>query len=144
MIRVAGISELYKVTDEILSLYREGYHILLLQGDLGSGKTTLVQHLCAGLGVKDPASSPTFSLVNEYTAGDGRTICHMDLYRLNKSEDLIQIGFDEYITSGALCLIEWPEIAMDQITPPFVRVEISVEKDNLRIFRISRHDEVDT
>gem|GEM_PF-131045 len=82
--------------------------VILLYGAMGSGKTTLVRHLMKSIGAEE-ASSPTFSIVNEYDSPLG-TIYHFDLYRLEKEEELEDIGFEEYLESGNICLIEWPEL----------------------------------
>jgi tRNA threonylcarbamoyladenosine biosynthesis protein TsaE len=76
---------------------------------MGAGKTTFIKALAKKLGVTDMASSPTFSLVNEYQTEDGKTLYHFDLYRLNTEEEAYDMGIDEYFYSGNLCLIEWPE-----------------------------------
>lgn len=80
-----------------------------LHASMGVGKTTLVKAIAKQLGVKDMASSPTFSLVNEYETEDGSILYHFDLYRLNTEEEAYDMGIDEYFYSGNLCLIEWPE-----------------------------------
>jgi tRNA threonylcarbamoyladenosine biosynthesis protein TsaE len=82
-------------------------------------------------------------LVNEYFSPALGTIYHMDLYRLEKTEDLVQIGLEEYLDSGHLCLIEWPGIAEPYIVMAHVRVNIIVEANNIRIFNITTHDAVD-
>jgi tRNA threonylcarbamoyladenosine biosynthesis protein TsaE len=84
--------------------------ILLLEGELGAGKTTLVQALVAALGAKQQVTSPTYTIVNEYMGAEG-LIYHFDLYRLNSAEELEAIGFAEYLDSGHYCLIEWPALA---------------------------------
>ena len=95
------------------------------------------------LGVMDPVSSPTFSLVQEYYSPSRGTIYHMDLYRLEKEEDLQQIGFSEYLDSGNICLIEWPGLGNAYYIMPHVEVDISVESGNIRNFKITTHDAVD-
>jgi tRNA threonylcarbamoyladenosine biosynthesis protein TsaE len=142
-ILVEQIDDLSNVTTALKSLLEKEYKIILLQGDLGAGKTTLVQVLCKELGITEPVSSPTFSLVNEYLSPSMGAIYHMDLYRLEKTEDLVQIGLAEYLDSGQLCLIEWPAIAESYFDMPYIRVNIKVEPNNIRIFNITTHDAVD-
>lgn len=142
-ITVRSIAGLEDVVDILTKQIGEGYKVILLSGGLGSGKTTLTKSLCHRLGVHEPISSPTFSLVNEYQSSLAGIIYHMDLYRLEKPEDLVQIGFEEYLDSGQLCLIEWPELAETYFYMPYVRVDIRVEPDNIRIFNITTHDAVD-
>lgn len=137
------IDDLAKVITALKTLLADGYNVLLLRGDLGAGKTTLVQHLCRDLGVTEPVSSPTFSLVNEYTSPEYGPIYHMDLYRLDKTIDLVQIGFEEYLESGNICLIEWPDLARDAFTMQHVTIDIRVTPDHSRIFNITTHDTVD-
>ena len=140
---VANPDNLIKVAHTLVELMAKGYHVFLLRGDLGAGKTTLVQHLCKELGVTESVSSPTFSLVNEYTSPGYGPVYHMDLYRLDKSIDLVQIGFEEYLDSGNICLIEWPDLARDHFTMKHVSIDIRVTPEHTRIFNITTHDAVD-
>lgn len=142
-IRVGSVEELKEVTALLIRYLDEGYKVILLSGDLGSGKTTLTKVLCEKLGITEPVSSPTFSLVNEYLSPSLGPIYHMDLYRLEKTEDLVQIGLEEYLDSGQPCLIEWPGIAAPYFVMPHLRVDIRVEQNNIRIFNITTHDAVD-
>ncbi|MDZ4747616.1 MAG: tRNA (adenosine(37)-N6)-threonylcarbamoyltransferase complex ATPase subunit type 1 TsaE [Saprospiraceae bacterium] len=142
-ITVENKDGLQAVADTLLSLLHKGYRVILLEGELGAGKTTLTQMLCRQIGITEPVSSPTFSLVNEYTSPGHGTIYHMDLYRLEKSNDLVQIGFEEYLESGNICLIEWPDLARDQFTMRHVSIDIRVTPELTRIFNITTHDAVD-
>jgi tRNA threonylcarbamoyladenosine biosynthesis protein TsaE len=142
-IQVDHIDDLAKVITALKTLIADGYNIILLRGDLGAGKTTFVQHLCRDLGVTEPVSSPTFSLVNEYASPAHDPIYHMDLYRLDRTIDLVQIGFEEYLESGNICLIEWPDLARDLITMRHVSIDIRVTPAHTRIFNITTHDAVD-
>lgn len=144
IVRVNTIQELNSVTDVLTGHINEGFRIILFYGELGSGKTTLVKSLCEKLWVAEPVSSPTFSLINEYDSAVQGLMYHMDLYRLEKPADLVQVGLEEYLDSGHLCFIEWPEIAEEIITMAHVRVKIDVENHNIRIFNITTHDAVDT
>src|SRR5687768_17201491 len=93
-IMVRSIEELEEVVGILTQYIGDGYKVILLSGDLGSGKTTLTKAVCSRLGVAESITSPTFSLVNEYPDAAGGFIYHMDLYRLEKKEDLVQIGFE--------------------------------------------------
>ena len=84
-------------------------NVWLFFGEMSSGKTTLIKSVGMALGVTEGMSSPTFSLVNEYNAGDGRKIYHFDLYRLKDEKEVFDIGVEEYFDSNGLCLVEWPE-----------------------------------
>lgn len=143
-VRVGSIDDLDKVVDEIILLLGKGYRVFLLSGDLGTGKTTLVQHVGKRLMVEDAISSPTFSLVNAYDSPQFGVLYHMDFYRLEKAADLVQIGLEEYLESGQPCFIEWPEIATDYFFPPFVKIAIAIDTNNIRNFNITTYDTVDT
>ena len=87
--------------------------IWLLTGDMGAGKTTLVKAICRALGAEGDLSSPTYSIANQYELADGRgRIYHLDLYRLKTIEEAEDIGIEEYLFGGSLCLIEWPQLIM--------------------------------
>ena len=89
--------------------------ILALSGDLGAGKTSLVQGLAHGLSISDPIQSPTFVYLNIYEGS--LPLYHFDLYRLSKSSDFVGLGFDEYLEAGGICAIEWPE-RIETLLPP--------------------------
>jgi tRNA threonylcarbamoyladenosine biosynthesis protein TsaE len=143
IIRIDSLEGLSEIVDILISIIEKGYAVVLLQGELGSGKTTLVQQLCKAFGVEQLVSSPTFSIVQEYTSPSKGLIYHMDLYRLEKRSDLDQIGFAEYLDSGHLCLIEWPELARGFLKMPYIKVDIDVVNNKIRNFRITTHDAVD-
>ena len=143
LIRAHSLDELDAVAEALISCFDRGYRIVLLSGELGSGKTTMVKALCQLLGVMDPVSSPTFSLVQEYESPSVGTVYHMDLYRLKTVNELEQIGFSEYLDSGNVCLIEWPALGQSYYSMAYVEVDIQVEKDNIRNFKINTHDAVD-
>ncbi|HVW94503.1 MAG TPA: tRNA (adenosine(37)-N6)-threonylcarbamoyltransferase complex ATPase subunit type 1 TsaE [Mucilaginibacter sp.] len=105
--------------------------IFLFYGDMGAGKTTLIKALCEQLGVSSPATSPTFSIVNEYTGTDD-TIFHFDFYRLKTETEALDLGYEEYFYSGAFCFIEWPEKISGLLPDHYVRVSISVQNDGSR------------
>jgi tRNA threonylcarbamoyladenosine biosynthesis protein TsaE len=98
--------------------------VVTISGELGSGKTTLVQAICAGYGVTDEVTSPTFALVHEYHAPRS-PVYHLDLYRLDRPDQLDEIGWDELVTARAIVLVEWPERAGDRLPPG--RVSLSLQ-----------------
>lgn len=97
--------------------------IFLLTGDLGAGKTTLTQAFCTELGVTEPATSPTYAIVNEY-AGRTGPIYHLDLYRLRDVDEARQIGVESYLDSGKYCFIEWPELIDPLLPEDFVEIKL--------------------
>ena len=117
-------------------LAQPNHSIVVLQGDLGVGKTTFVKALMKYLGSDDLVNSPTFSIVNEYMSKRGM-VYHMDLYRLESIDDLLDIGFEEYIDSGQLCIIEWPELAFPILKDSCIFIRISMNEEKERIVKIS-------
>ena len=102
-----------------------GRKIWLFTGDLGAGKTTMIQEILKHLGSAEKVTSPTFSLVNEYIYPKGK-VYHMDLYRLKDPEEAIHIGLMEYIDSGSYCFIEWPEIASTLFDEDSFKINIEI------------------
>jgi tRNA threonylcarbamoyladenosine biosynthesis protein TsaE len=98
--------------------------VVTITGELGAGKTTLVQAICRGFGFSGEVTSPTFNLVHDYSSPRGR-VYHLDLYRLKSADELTNIGWDEIVASESVVLIEWPERAADQI--PRLHVPISLQ-----------------
>ncbi len=89
-------------------------NVFLFYGEMGAGKTTLIEALCAAKGVKERMGSPTFSIINQYAYrenGEEKLIYHIDLYRLKDEEEIIQAGVEDCVYSGAICMIEWPQKA---------------------------------
>ena len=112
--------------------------VITLKGGLGSGKTTFVKSLMNLLESRAVVSSPTFSLVNEYDSAMG-TIYHMDLYRLNSVDQAIEIGLLEYLDSGFVCLIEWPELIEELIGDDYMEVVFTEEGSDTRNIQVNIH-----
>ena len=91
--------------------------VIGLSGDLGTGKTTLVQAICRGLGARDAATSPTYALVHRYHTPDGRAVYHVDCYRLRTPAEAHDLGFDDMMRDAGIVLIEWPERAGAWLPP---------------------------
>lgn len=106
-ITVNNLSELDAAARQILSRFPTD-RIFLLYGEMGAGKTTLVNAFCRVLGVSDSTSSPTFSIVNEYRSPRS-LIYHFDFYRLKNEEEALDLGYEEYFYTDAYCFVEWPE-----------------------------------
>ena len=83
--------------------------VVALRGEMGAGKTTLIREIAARLGSDDVVTSPTFAIINQYAAAEGRTLYHFDFYRIDRLEEAYDFGYEEYFDSGDLCLVEWPE-----------------------------------
>ena len=107
--------------------------IIAFYGAMGAGKTTFIKAICEALGVKDVINSPTFSIVNEYLDGKGNSIFHFDFYRLKREEEAYDIGFDDYVYSGCVCLMEWPELVENLLPEETVKVHIQEAEDGKRI-----------
>ena len=107
--------------------------VFAFYGKMGAGKTTFVKALCEELGCDDVISSPTFAIVNEYTDGEQQPVYHFDFYRIKKLEEVYDMGYEEYFYSGALCLIEWPELIEDVLPDDTVRVTIEEQADGSRL-----------
>lgn len=105
--------------------------IFLFYGQMGAGKTTLINALCRGLGVTENTSSPTFAIVNEYRAPKNN-IFHFDFYRLKNQTEAMDIGFEEYLDSGKYCFIEWPEKIPDLLPQHHLRISITVTGEQSR------------
>jgi len=112
---------------------------IMLRGDLGSGKTTLVKSILKKMGINDSIISPTFSIVNEYEFA-GNIIYHFDLYRIENIEELDVIGFEDYIYSQNTCFIEWPEIVLKKINHKYLDIEIRYLDEDKREIIINEID----
>lgn len=101
-------------------------------GEMGAGKTTLIQAVCRQLGVSEIVNSPTFALINEYFTDSGASVYHFDLYRINDISELYDMGYEDYFFSDAYCFIEWPEKAADLLPPNLLFLTITVNEDGSR------------
>jgi tRNA threonylcarbamoyladenosine biosynthesis protein TsaE len=100
---------------------------------MGAGKTTFTTAVCHRLGVREDAvSSPTFAIVNEYRTGSGEPMYHFDFYRITKTAEALDIGFYDYVDSGCLCIMEWPENIEEILPEETLRVKIEVNSDESR------------
>ena len=132
-IQIAGLQDLERAAREFLGLL--GSHTLVaFYAPMGAGKTTFTTAVCKVLGVEEDAiSSPTFAIVNEYRGKGGRPIFHFDFYRIDKPAEALDIGLYDYLDSGELCLMEWPENVEDLLPEETLRVQISVQPDGSRL-----------
>ena len=109
--------------------------VFAMYGKMGAGKTTFTKAICECLGVEDVINSPTFAIVNEYRSDSGELIYHFDFYRIKRLEEVYDMGYEDYLYSGALCFIEWPELIEDLLPEDAVRVTIEENEDGTRTVR---------
>ena len=131
-ITVHDLSDLDRAAGEFLK--EIGNHkIVAFFAPMGAGKTTFTTAICKALGVKEDAvSSPTFAIINEYRTGSGDSMYHFDFYRITRIEEALDVGFYDYIDSGRLCIIEWPENIEEILPDETLRVSIAVNQDESR------------
>ncbi|MCX6300583.1 MAG: tRNA (adenosine(37)-N6)-threonylcarbamoyltransferase complex ATPase subunit type 1 TsaE [Bacteroidia bacterium] len=111
--------------------------IFAFYGSLGAGKTTIIKAVCELLGASGIASSPSFTLVNEYRTLTGESLYHIDFYRIKNISEVFDIGIEEYLYSGSYCFLEWPELAEEVLPEETIRLRISVGKNEERIIETS-------
>lgn len=135
-IEVNGVDELERVSQQILK-FADNERIFMFYGQMGAGKTTLINSLCAKLGTKDKTSSPTFSIVNEYSFAEG-SIFHFDFYRLKNQTEALDFGYEDYFYSGNYCFIEWPEKIPDLWPDSFIEIKVKVLDDDQRVIEVEK------
>lgn len=131
----SSVADLPKIANWLLDIASE-YDIWLFKGEMGVGKTTLIKVLCKQLEVQGEVTSPTYSIVNEYIIDRNRKVYHFDFYRINAEEEAYDIGTDEYLDSGNLCLIEWPTKIPTLIPSKYVEIELTLGENNTRIISV--------
>jgi len=127
------LSQLSQIATQLLKLAGEK-KVFLFEAPMGAGKTTIIKALCKELGVTEPITSPTFSIVNEYI-GEGGPIYHFDFYRLKDEQEAYDLGYEEYFYSGNYCFVEWPQ-KIDSLLPKdafLIQIELS---DQTRLLKI--------
>ena len=122
-ITINGTADLHRAASEFLEATK-GCSLIAFYGQMGAGKTTFITAICDTLGVQDNVGSPTFTIVNEYRSAAGKPVYHFDFYRINKIAEVLDIGVFEYFDSGALCLMEWPEIVEEILPEETLKVKI--------------------
>ena len=133
------IEELELIADDLIA--RSGdTKVWIFDGELGAGKTTLIQVICRRFGVIDRVSSPTFALVNEYINGDGQIFYHFDFYRIKNEREALDIGCEEYFYSNAYCFIEWGSRISSLLPPSYIRISLLVNDDNSRVISLEKYE----
>jgi tRNA threonylcarbamoyladenosine biosynthesis protein TsaE len=122
----------YSVVSEVIKPMLTLHRVFCFHGDLGAGKTTCIKQICSDLGVVTNMSSPSFSIVNEYETNSGEIIYHFDLFRIKSPLELMDIGWEEYLYSDNIALIEWPEMASAMIPEDAVHIYIEPNADESR------------
>ena len=137
-IEIRDLSSLDSAAKRFLAEIGEN-RLVAFYAPMGAGKTTFITAVCKALGV-DPegVGSPTFAIVNEYRCGNGEPLFHFDFYRIEKAAEALDIGLYDYLDSGALCLMEWPENIEDLLPQETLKVRIAVAPDGSR--RLSWED----
>ena len=128
---IRDIEDLDRAAKEFLEKIGDN-NLVAFFAPMGSGKTTFPTAVCKALGVTDPVGSPTFAIVNEYMRADGEPMYHFDFYRINKLSEAIEIGLYDYLDSGYLCMMEWPENIEELLPEETLKVSILVNQDQSR------------
>lgn len=132
---VDSLDGLKEVAKEVVSKLN-GRNVVAFCGTMGAGKTTLISAIMEHLGSPDTVTSPTFALVNQYNTASDEAVYHFDFYRINRIEEVFDMGYEEYFYSGDLCLIEWPELIEDLLPEDAMVVRIEVLSPTERRFTI--------
>jgi tRNA threonylcarbamoyladenosine biosynthesis protein TsaE len=132
--REIGLAQLNLAAKELIELFPD-QRIFAFYGQMGAGKTTFIQAICRTLGSHDNITSPSFAIINEYTASFGDSIYHFDFYRIKNLEEAFDLGYEDYFYSGSYCLIEWPEKIESLLPPHYVEVIIEVTEEGTRLMQ---------
>jgi len=133
-----SLHELNEIAKEVINFSQ--HKVLLFYGKMGVGKTTLIKEIVKQLGVIDNVSSPTFSLVNEYHTQDDSKIYHFDFYRINKEEEALDMGIEEYFFSKSWCLVEWPNKVENLVPLKSVNIIITANKNQQRTIELKNNE----
>lgn len=143
--RTYDLSNLQTIASELAAICQRRKKVAFL-GNMGVGKTTLIQALCQALGSSEHATSPTFAIINQYEIDKidnqiGRKIWHIDLYRVTSSEEVLDVGIEEYLDNHDYCFIEWPQVIQHLLPPETIWVELTPVADNKRKIKITNDGE---
>ena len=134
ILEISSLDELDKVAEAVVEAL-DGRTVVAFDAPMGAGKTTLISRIAAYLGAQDDVTSPTFAIVNQYE-GSESTIYHFDMYRIERIEEALDFGCEEYFASGELCLVEWPEKIEALLPDDTMVVRIEILSDSERRFVI--------
>ena len=134
IIEINSLDELGTVAEAVINSL-DGRTVVAFDAPMGAGKTTLISRIAALLGAEDSVTSPTFAIVNQYE-GTKHTIYHFDMYRIERVEEALDFGSEEYLSSGDLCLVEWPEKIEPLLPDDTMVVRIEILSDTARRFEI--------
>jgi len=139
-LRITSLESIRAVAKQFLQIVGQR-RVVALYGAMGAGKTTFVKALCQEMGVADVVTSPTFAIVNEYTATPSENVgweavYHFDFYRIKRLEEVYDMGYEDYFYGGGLCLIEWPELVEGLLPDDTLRVHITEQPDGSRLLSV--------
>lgn len=133
-IRVKSIDGIVEAAKAFVDAMGEK-RVFAFYGKMGVGKTTFIKAVCEEMGVEDVINSPTFAIVNEYVDGRGEPVYHFDFYRIKKEQEVLDIGYEDYVYSGNVCFMEWPELIEGLLPADVVKVTIEEDEDGGRAIR---------
>lgn len=131
-IKIKSIEEIAVAAKEFVTAMGDR-KVFAFYGKMGAGKTTFIKAVCEELGVEDVINSPTFAIVNEYVDGKGEPVYHFDFYRIKNLQEVLDIGYEDYVYSGHVCFMEWPELIENLLPDDAVKVTIEEKTDGGRV-----------
>ena len=131
-IKIKSIEEIAVAAKEFVTAMGDR-KVFAFYGKMGAGKTTFIKAVCEELGVEDVINSPTFAIVNEYVDGKGEPVYHFDFYRIKNLQEVLDIGYEDYVYSGHMCFMEWPELIENLLPDDAVKVTIEEKTDGGRL-----------
>ena len=138
-LKINNLSEIHKAAGQFVAGMGND-KVFAFYGAMGAGKTTFIKAVCEELGVQETITSPTFAIVNEYRDSGGNSIYHFDFYRIHKLEEAFDFGYEDYLYSGDLCFIEWPELVEPLLPGNTVRVYITVADNGVRTIETKKKE----
>jgi tRNA threonylcarbamoyladenosine biosynthesis protein TsaE len=133
--RIEGLDDIDRIASEVIQLFPR-QRLLAFWGPMGVGKTTFIKAICKALKVHDTVNSPSFAIVNEYVSGNGDPIYHFDFYRIKHSAEAFDMGYEDYLYSGAYCFLEWPEKLEDLLPTERLDLVFELQDDGSRVLQV--------